>query len=294
MGVPRTAKFYAPAENATGIVDDVIVNADINSAAAIAFSKLAALADGRILVGSAANVATAVAMSGNATISNAGVVSVVGGAAAAAADFTVTAVATKDIVMKLGDAAGVSIFKVKDSANAIVFSVDSVGAVTIKGAVTMDTTDALTLDTINAISAKDLVITGADAKNVKVKLGDDDGGEAFVVEEVDGDDLFKVDSTGLATLVGGATLDNTTGTLLNISETGIRFTGKTAVVGSLSVPSSTQAGTVVGLTAAFGDPALLADGTVFVIKDSADGNKVKMVSVMGGAYYLGAEMPAAA
>lgn len=52
----------------TAIAAGVIVNADINAAAAIAFSKLAALTSGNILVGSAGNVATSVAMSGDATI----------------------------------------------------------------------------------------------------------------------------------------------------------------------------------------------------------------------------------
>ncbi len=52
----------------TAIVAGVIVNADINAAAAIAFSKLAALTSGQILVGSVGNVPTAVAMSGDATI----------------------------------------------------------------------------------------------------------------------------------------------------------------------------------------------------------------------------------
>lgn len=52
----------------TAIVAGVIVNADINAAAAIAFSKLAALTSGNILVGSAGNVPTSVAMSGDATI----------------------------------------------------------------------------------------------------------------------------------------------------------------------------------------------------------------------------------
>jgi hypothetical protein len=46
----------------------VIVDADINAAAAIAFSKLAAMTSGFILVGSAGTVPTAVAMSGDATI----------------------------------------------------------------------------------------------------------------------------------------------------------------------------------------------------------------------------------
>lgn len=51
-----------------------IVNADIAAAAAIAFSKLASLASGQILVGSAGNVVTAVAMSGDATIVASGAV----------------------------------------------------------------------------------------------------------------------------------------------------------------------------------------------------------------------------
>ncbi len=54
------------------ITNDTIVNADINSAAAIDFSKLAALSSGNILVGSVGNVATSVAMSGDVTIDNAG------------------------------------------------------------------------------------------------------------------------------------------------------------------------------------------------------------------------------
>lgn len=52
----------------TAIASGVIVNADISASAAIAFSKLAALASGNILVGSAGTVPTSVAMSGDATI----------------------------------------------------------------------------------------------------------------------------------------------------------------------------------------------------------------------------------
>jgi hypothetical protein len=57
------------------IDNDSIVNADIKTDAAIAFSKLAALTDGNILVGNASNVAASVAVSGPVTISNAGVTS---------------------------------------------------------------------------------------------------------------------------------------------------------------------------------------------------------------------------
>lgn len=63
-----------------GIAAGVIVNADINAAAAIDYSKLAALTSGNILVGSAGNVATSVAMSGDIAITNTGVTSIQAGA----------------------------------------------------------------------------------------------------------------------------------------------------------------------------------------------------------------------
>lgn len=50
----------------------VIINADVNASAAIAHSKLAAMTSGYVLVGSAATVPTAVAMSGDVTIVAAG------------------------------------------------------------------------------------------------------------------------------------------------------------------------------------------------------------------------------
>lgn len=50
------------------VKSDCITNAMVNSAAAIAFSKLATLTSGNILVGSAGNVVTSVTMSGDATI----------------------------------------------------------------------------------------------------------------------------------------------------------------------------------------------------------------------------------
>lgn len=58
------------------IVDGAVTNAKVNAAAAIDFSKLAALPSGQMLVGSAGNVATAVAMSGDATLAATGAVTV--------------------------------------------------------------------------------------------------------------------------------------------------------------------------------------------------------------------------
>lgn len=55
-----------------------ITNANVAAGAAIALSKLAALPSAQIIVGSVGNVPTAVAMSGDGTISNTGVLSVTG------------------------------------------------------------------------------------------------------------------------------------------------------------------------------------------------------------------------
>lgn len=63
----------------TAIVADTIVNADVNSAAAIDFSKLAALPSAEMLVGNAGNVAAAVALTGDIAITNTGVTSIAAG-----------------------------------------------------------------------------------------------------------------------------------------------------------------------------------------------------------------------
>lgn len=68
VGVTAVSPHVTVAPNPDVVTPGSIVNADINAAAAIDFSKLASLTSGRILVGSAGNVPTAVAMSGDATI----------------------------------------------------------------------------------------------------------------------------------------------------------------------------------------------------------------------------------
>jgi len=62
------------------IANDTIVNADVNSSAAIAFSKLEALNSGRLIVGNSLNTPAAVEVTGDVTISNAGVTSLTAGA----------------------------------------------------------------------------------------------------------------------------------------------------------------------------------------------------------------------
>ena len=78
---------------AASVVRGGLVNADIDAAAAIAFSKLAALDSANILVGNGSNVATKVAVTGDVTISNAGVTAIAAGAVVTAdvADAAITA-----------------------------------------------------------------------------------------------------------------------------------------------------------------------------------------------------------
>jgi hypothetical protein len=94
-GVPVTGAIAVTNAGVTSINANYITNSMINSAAAIDFSKLHALTSGHILVGSAGNVATDVAMSGDIAITNTGVTTIQAGAitnakvnATAAIDFS--------------------------------------------------------------------------------------------------------------------------------------------------------------------------------------------------------------
>jgi hypothetical protein len=60
----------------TDIASGAVVNADINASAAIAHSKLAAITAGRVLLGNASNVPTATALTGDVTVSSAGVTAI--------------------------------------------------------------------------------------------------------------------------------------------------------------------------------------------------------------------------
>jgi hypothetical protein len=74
--VAETGDITISDTGVTAIATGVIVNADVNASAAIDYSKLASLTSGNILVGNASNVATSVAMSGDVTITNAGVTAI--------------------------------------------------------------------------------------------------------------------------------------------------------------------------------------------------------------------------
>ena len=130
-----------------------IVNADIAAGAAIAYSKLATLTSGNIVLGSAANVATSTAVTGDVTISNTGVTAIAAGvivdadinASAAIVDTKLATIAT----------AG----KVSNSATT------AASANTASAIVARDASGNFTAGTITA------ALTGAASSNV-LKAGD--------------------------------------------------------------------------------------------------------------------------
>lgn len=76
----------------TAIVSDTIINTDVKSDAAIAWSKMASLSNGHLLVGSAGGVATDVAITGDVSLTNAGVTTVT--------DLTIAGEAQGDILFR--------------------------------------------------------------------------------------------------------------------------------------------------------------------------------------------------
>ncbi len=93
-----------------------IVAADISASAAIAYTQLAALADGKILVGNGSNVPTAVTPSGDVTVSNAGAMTVTSGSTSAAGK------------LQLSDATNSTSTSLAATANAVKTSKDAADA----------------------------------------------------------------------------------------------------------------------------------------------------------------------
>lgn len=91
-----------------------VVNADISASAAIDFSKLATLTSANILVGNGSNVAASVAMSGDITISNAGVTAIGSGKVTNSMLATASSAATASYVVLRDSNANISANNVLD------------------------------------------------------------------------------------------------------------------------------------------------------------------------------------
>ena len=142
---------YSPVTSAM-IADGTIVNADINASAAIAHSKLASVASAQILVGNGSNVPTAVAVSGDVTLSNAGAVTIVNDAVETAmlADTAVTLakiqnVAANSVLVRDANSSGV--LTEKEVADTQLLIGDGTGftAAALSGDVTMTNAGVVTI-----------------------------------------------------------------------------------------------------------------------------------------------------
>jgi hypothetical protein len=112
--------------NSTMLTDGTIVNADINASAAIALSKLANVTAAQIIVGNGSNVPTAVAVTGDIGITNAGLTSITAGAIVNADINASAAIAGSKIVS--GTTSVIGVVQLVDSATSTSTTLAATGA----------------------------------------------------------------------------------------------------------------------------------------------------------------------
>ena len=223
-----------------GIAAGAIVNADINAAAAIAFSKLAVLASGNILVGSAGGVATSVAMTGDIAISNAGVTSIAAGSiinadinAAAAIDFS-----------KLATLASANILV--GSAGGVATSVAVTGDVTISNAGVTDIAAGVIVNAdVNAAAAIAFSKLAA-LPSAQLLVGS--AGNVATAVAVTGD--VTISNTGVTT-IGAGSIDLAMLSAGITPSAVIKFHGQVTTVGGAAAEAFAVAGALAASDRAF-------------------------------------------
>jgi hypothetical protein len=222
-----------------------IVNADISASAGIAYSKLASLTSGNLLVGNGSNVATSVAMSGDVTITNAGVAAIASGVIVdadinASAGIADTKLATISTALKVSNSATTA-----TSAN------------TASAIVSRDASGNFTAGTITA------ALTGTASGNLVSggALGTPSSGTLTSCTDLPISGLTASTSTALG--VGSIELGNASDTTLSRSAAGV------LAVEGVVIPSISSTSTLTNKTLT--DPAIV--GTiledVFTITDGA-------------------------
>lgn len=142
----------------TELATDAVINVKVDAAAAIAWSKMAALTDGQLLIGSGANVATDVALSGDATLANTGALTIANDAVTEA---------------KTADSAGTGGLFVKKYALAVYdFGVDggTEGTITLADTATIPDNAVVTAANYDVITT---CTSSGDAATIKLNLPTD-------------------------------------------------------------------------------------------------------------------------
>ena len=164
------------------MADDAVLNAEVAAAAAIAYSKLAALTSANLLVGSATNVPTVTAVTGDVTIGNTGVTAI-------AADVIVNA--------DVNSAAAIALSKLASAVDYIKAS----GTITVQASTTAKDVDFADI----AFSASELA--AADMLHILVVTDYGAGASNFNIDVTfDLDATTSLPSLNITTATGGQEL----------------------------------------------------------------------------------------
>jgi len=274
-----------PNETGTVIVSGnaSIVNADINASAGIAYSKLATLTSGNILVGNGSNVATSVAMSGDVTITNAGVAAI---ASNVIVDGDISASA-EIAVSKLADGTARQLLQTDAAGTGVEWTdnVDVPGTLDVTGAATFDGTvyvgGALTLEGTTADAFEltfaceptaDRTVTLPDATTTLAGLG--------VVQS------FTVAQRGTVSALGAVSAGTTTLDLATANNFSLSLpAGGTVTLANPSNQTAGQSG-VVTITQNSGTAATVAYGGNWKFQGGAPSVSTTLSSVNVIAYYV--------
>lgn len=235
----------------------VIVDADVNAAAGIQFSKLESLTSGHILVGSAGNVATSRAVTGDVSISNAGVAAISSGVIVNANVNTSAAIAYSKLnllgaILNADIAAGAAIAGTKVSPDFGSQNIVTLG--TIAGSNLSGTnTGNITLTAVGASPNANGASLSGQALTLQPADGSTPGVLTAGTQNVGGDKTF----TGNIVVSGDLTVNGTTTTS---SSTDLVITDKNITVNSGgNDATSSGAGIIVARTSTAG--SLIFDAT---------------------------------
>jgi hypothetical protein len=200
--------------------DDSITNAKVNTSAAIALSKLASGTSGQIIVANASGVPTYVTLSGDATISNAGVLSIGANNVALGTDTTGNYVATitggvgiTSTAATSGEGTTHSLSIGQDvatSASTTFAGITITGSASVSGAIT-----ASNITVSGSVSVTGNVVSHAVPETA-----------ASLTNAIDGK-IVKVSSGLTLTTTGGSWTDGTQFTVINTNASAITITAGT-------------------------------------------------------------------